>query len=47
MNYCQWFARCTRIATRTRQHPILGAVPICRQCDQNIEAMDAKVAARS
>lgn len=42
MNYCQWFARCMHIATRTRKHPILGAVPICKRCDDNITAMDAR-----
>lgn len=43
MNYCQWFARCTRIATHTRKHPVLGDVPICKRCDDNIKAMDDKI----
>lgn len=34
---CQWFARCTHEATKTRPHPILGFVPICERCDQKME----------
>jgi hypothetical protein len=30
---CMWFAYCTRTATTMRQHPVLGRVPICAECD--------------
>jgi len=33
---CEWFALCTNPATKTRPHPILGAVPICDRCDARI-----------
>ncbi len=29
---CGWWALCTNTATTTRQHPILGDVPICPDC---------------
>lgn len=29
---CKWFLMCTRPATGTTQHPILGAVPTCDEC---------------
>jgi hypothetical protein len=31
-NACQWFATCTRPATTTVAHPILGDVPTCDPC---------------
>lgn len=38
---CAWFALCARRATATRDHPVLGAVPICRQCDAKVEWLEA------
>lgn len=29
---CEWFLRCTREATGTTSHPILGEVPTCDRC---------------
>ena len=29
---CEWFALCVRPAIGTLAHPILGPVPICREC---------------
>lgn len=29
---CQWFLTCTRAATGTVAHPVLGDVPACEQC---------------
>jgi hypothetical protein len=29
---CQWFLNCTREATTTAPHPILGDVPTCQKC---------------
>lgn len=34
---CEWFALCDHEATKTRQHPILGAVPICGRCDELVD----------
>jgi len=36
---CQWWALCDREAVGTRQHPILGAVPICLRCWEKVEAL--------
>lgn len=36
---CEWFAMCANAATTTREHPILGAVPICDRCDAYLEAL--------
>lgn len=36
---CEWFALCTRKATRTRSHPILGDVPICKECDEKMDRL--------
>lgn len=33
---CQWWALCTREATKTMPHPFLGAVPICDQCAEKV-----------
>lgn len=30
--HCEWFLRCTREATGTVSHPILGDVPACDPC---------------
>lgn len=38
---CRWFARCGRPASGTRAHPILGDVPICTECAQWCEQMEA------
>lgn len=29
---CAWFAGCTRQATGTTPHPVLGNVPTCDEC---------------
>ena len=34
---CRWFLHCSRIATTTREHPILGEVPICSTCNERVE----------
>jgi len=34
---CQWFLLCKNKAVKTRDHVILGAVPICKRCDDKIE----------
>jgi hypothetical protein len=36
---CQWWTLCDREAVGTRQHPILGAVPICLRCWEKVEAL--------
>lgn len=36
---CEWFARCTRKAVTTLRHPILGDVPICRECLDKYNAL--------
>lgn len=41
-NPCQWFLMCVRPATRTREHPILGAVPICVECDERLREAESK-----
>ncbi|URG17454.1 hypothetical protein Mbo2_084 [Rhodococcus phage Mbo2] len=33
---CEWFALCVRPANTYRLHPILGAVPICKECDEKV-----------
>lgn len=39
---CQWFLKCTNNATTTMQHPILGKVPICKQCKEKMEKIALK-----
>lgn len=36
---CQWWLLCDNLATTTRTHPILGEVPICKSCDEKMEAL--------
>ena len=36
---CEWFALCDREATRYRDHPVLGQVPICDQCDDRVDRL--------
>ena len=33
---CAWWALCTRPATGTQPHPILGPVPICGPCAEKV-----------
>lgn len=34
---CRWFALCDRPAVGVAGHPILGTVPICQRCADNLE----------
>lgn len=36
---CEWFALCERKAEGTLSHPILGEVPICRECRAKYERL--------
>lgn len=36
---CGWFALCENKSVKTRPHPVLGDVPICKRCDNKIEEM--------
>jgi len=38
---CAWFLKCDKPATTTREHPTLGAVPICARCDVKVARLDA------
>lgn len=40
MTLCQWFLLCTNEATRLREHPILGQVPICERCDEKVARIE-------
>lgn len=33
---CHWFALCDHPATSLREHPVLGAVPICTRCEEKV-----------
>lgn len=35
--FCEWFAACTRPATGSMSHPILGAMLICDRCRAIVE----------
>lgn len=37
---CAWFLLCKRAATTVREHPVLGAVPICAACDAKVARLD-------
>lgn len=37
---CSWFLLCENPATRLREHPILGGVPICERCDDKVEKLE-------
>lgn len=39
---CQWYALCTNLAATTREHPILGDVPICHRCNQKVDELEKK-----
>lgn len=39
---CEWFALCDRVAVTTRNHPILGEVPICDRCDNKVRRIEAQ-----
>lgn len=36
---CQWFALCVREAVTTRPHPVLGDVPICKECNDKMDRL--------
>lgn len=36
---CGWFLLCKNAATGTREHPTLGAVPICDRCNEKMDAI--------
>lgn len=36
---CAWFLLCENDATTTRNHSVLGDVPICDRCDKKVEAL--------
>lgn len=36
---CGWFALCNNEATTSREHPVIGSVPICEQCNAKVEAL--------
>jgi len=38
---CRWFALCRREAVATEHHPILGEVPICRECAAKVARLEA------
>lgn len=37
---CQWWATCTNDAALERDHPILGAVPICYDCNDRCDKLE-------
>lgn len=37
---CAWFALCKNQAVTTRDHPILGKVPICERCHEKMESFN-------
>ena len=36
---CEWFALCVREAVTTRPHPVLGDVPICKECNDKMDRL--------
>lgn len=38
--YCGWFALCVNRSTTTRDHPVLGMVPICKRCDDKVARLE-------
>lgn len=43
MTSCQWFALCPNAATQTRDHTVLGKVPICDKCQEKVNRLYASV----
>lgn len=39
---CGWFLKCVRPAVTTEPHPILGNVPICKECQEWCRKMEKK-----
>jgi hypothetical protein len=43
---CRWFLKCRRPAVTTKSHPLLGEVPICRECDEKIKRLEKREESR-
>lgn len=39
---CEWFLLCDHFASKTRPHPVLGDVPICKRCDDKMARLVAE-----
>ena len=39
---CRWFLLCKNEAVTTKEHPFLGAVPICQSCDDKLKRIEGK-----
>lgn len=39
---CRWFLRCENTAVTERSHPVLGQVPICKRCNDKLNAIEEK-----
>lgn len=40
---CHWWALCPNPAVTDRHHAILGSVPICDECDQRLDMIEAEM----
>jgi len=43
---CRWFLRCTRSSAGSRRHPVLGLVPICKECAEKVARLEAETKGR-